>query len=385
MTVTDVAPDLAVLRSTRRARVLAEMEAAHVDILITGREANARYVAGVPRLWMAGSRPFGPGCVFVRATGAIHLVSTWDEGVPDDIPHENLHGITFNAKNTLKMLASIEGASTARTVATDGLMPSTAKLLQKAFPLAEPVDGEQLMRRARSIKMPEEVDAIRASVRIAEGALAEAEAVLAVGITERQLTAVFMEAMATAGVTTPTTQDVACISSRKDPWARSSRDAAVAADDLVVFHAGVIAGGYVGEIGRTLSIKGVGSVDGVAAAGGGLLRRWDELWDRLMTACRSGAAATDLLDAYDAAAVPPPPMPVARGLGLGNDFPLVTHALPRTAAGQRLESGMVLALTAYVWQEGVGAVYGQEPVLITDTGPELLSADPFRDMRSVLR
>ena len=24
---------------------------------------------------------------------------------------------------------------------------------------------------------------------------------------------------------------------------------------------------------------------------------------------------------------------------------------------------MVLALTAYVWQEGVGAVYGQEPVV----------------------
>ena len=379
MTVTDVAPDLAVLRSTRRARVLAEMEAANVDILITGREANARYVAGVPRLWMAGSRPFGPGCVFVRATGAIHLVSTWDEGVPDDIPHENLHGITFNAKNTLKMLTGIEGASTARTVATDGLMPSTAKLLQRAFPLAELVDGEQLMRRARSIKMPEEVEAIRASVRIAEGALAAAESVLVVGITERQLTAVFMEAMAAAGVTTPTTQDVACISSRKDPWARSSRDAAIAADDLVVFKAGVIAGGYVGEIGRTLSI------DGVAAAGGGLLRRWDELWDRLLTACRSGAAATDLLDAYDAAAVPPPPMPVARGRGLGNDLPMVTHALPRTAAGPRLAYGMVLALTAYVWQEGVGAVYGQEPVLITDTGPELLSAEPFRDMRNVLR
>ena len=31
---------------------------------------------------------------------------------------------------------------------------------------------------------------------------------------------------------------------------------------------------------------------------------------------------------------------------------------------------MVLALTAYVWKEGVGALYGQEPVLITRDGPE---------------
>ena len=58
-------------------------------------------------------------------------------------------------------------------------------------------------------------------------------------------------------------------------------------------------------------------------------------------------------------------MPVARGLGLGFDLPLVTHALPRTAGEQHVEAGMVLALTAYVWKEGRGAVYGQEPVVIT--------------------
>jgi Xaa-Pro dipeptidase len=74
--------------------------------------------------------------------------------------------------------------------------------------------------------------------------------------------------------------------------------------------------------------------------------------------------------------VPAPPMPVARGLGLGYDLPLVTHALPREAAAQRVEAGMVLALTSYVWKEGLGALYGQDPVLIGDSGPELLSTIP---------
>src|SRR5437763_13619699 len=113
------------------------MEAAGIDILFTGREANAPYIAGVPRLWLAGSRPFGPGCIFVRESGDIHLVSTWDEGVPDDIPRENLHGITFNSQNALAMLSGIKGAATARAVATDGLMPSTIGLVRKAFPAAE--------------------------------------------------------------------------------------------------------------------------------------------------------------------------------------------------------------------------------------------------------
>lgn len=376
MTVTEVQPDAAALRSTRRARVLAEMEAAGVDILITGREANARYITGVPRLWLAGSRPFGPGCVIVREGGAIHLVTTWDEGVPDDIPHENLHGITFNGKNVLAWLSKVEGAATARTVATDGLMPSTARLIGTAFPAAELVDGEQLMRRVRRIKLVEEVEAIRDAVRVAETALSATQAALTVGITERQLTAVFMESMADAGVTTPTTQDVAWITSRGHAWARSSRDTAVAADDLVVLDAGVMAGGYIGELGRTCA------VGGLPAVSGDLLPRWDRLWDCLLSACRPGVAASDLLDAYDVAGVPPPPLPIARGLGLGNDLPLVTHELPRTAAEQTLDPGVVLALTAYVWQEGVGGVYGQEPVLITDTGPELLSATPFREARS---
>jgi Xaa-Pro aminopeptidase len=377
VTITDVQPDAAQLRAARRDRVLTEMEAAGIDILLTGREANARYIAGVPRLWLAGSRPFGPGCIFVRATGEIHLVTTWDEGVPDDIPHENLHGITFNGKNTLAMLTGIDGAATARTVATDGLMPSTLRLLRTAFPAAELVDGEQMMRSARRIKTPDEVDAIREAVGVAEDALAAATSALTVGVTERQLTAVFMEAMASAGVTTPTTQDVAWITSRTNAWSRSTRDAAVVPGDLVVFDAGVIRNGYVGEIGRT------GAVFGVESVAGPLLRRCDELWDRLMTACRPGASGTDLLDAYAAANVPAPPVPVARGLGLGNDLPLVSSALPRTAAEQRLEPGMVLALTAYVWQEGVGGVYGQEPLLITDTGPSLLSARPFREARSL--
>src|SRR6478752_7769317 len=115
---TEVLADGPALRAGRRERALAQMDAHGIDVLLLGREANARYVSGAQRLWTAGTRPFGPGCVVVRATGAIHLVSTWDEGVPDDIPHEHLFGITFNSQNTLAMLTGIDGAATARTVAT---------------------------------------------------------------------------------------------------------------------------------------------------------------------------------------------------------------------------------------------------------------------------
>ena len=121
--------------------------------------------------------------------------------------------------NFVKALQRIEGAATVRTVATDSMTGSSATILPKAFPSAELIDGEPLLRRARRVKTPEEVDAIRASLGVAERSLGAAEAALAPGVTERQLTGVFMEAMASAGVTTPATQDVAWITSRTAPVA----------------------------------------------------------------------------------------------------------------------------------------------------------------------
>jgi Xaa-Pro aminopeptidase len=371
MAVTEVLPDAEALRLARRARVLDELEAAGVDVLVAGREANARYVSGAPRLWMAGSRPFGLGCVLVRATGAIHLLSTWDEGIPEEIPHERLFGISFNSKNFLAVLQGVEGAATAKVVATDALATGAITLLGHAFPDAEVVDGGRLLDRARRVKTPDEIEAIRASVAVAERALAAAEAALAPGVTERQLTAVFMEAMAADGVTTPAAQDVAWRTSPDRPWHRAGRDVPVAAGDLVAFEGGVVRGGYIGELGRTLVVEGD---DGRSTA---LSARADGLRARLLDACVPDAPASALLDAYAVAGEPPPPVPVARGLGLGYDLPLVAAALPQTAADQRLEVGMVLVLTTHVWEEGVGSVLHHEPVVVTPTGPELLrSTDP---------
>jgi Xaa-Pro aminopeptidase len=67
-------------------------------------------------------------------------------------------------------------------------------------------------------------------------------------------------------------------------------------------------------------------------------------------------------------------MPVAHGLGVGFDSPVVTRELPATAAEELLEPGMVLAVTGYVWEQGVGAVLVREAVHITADGSDVLSA-----------
>src|ERR1700722_4087529 len=292
---TEVLADDRALRTGRRERALAQMEKHDLDVLVLGRQANVRYVSGAPQLWVAGTRPFGPTCVVIRETGAIHLLSTWDEGVPDDIPHENLYGIAWNPMNTISVLKGIDGAADAKRVGTDALSPGFAQLLPVAFPNAELVDGELAMREA---------------IRVAEVGLAAAVAELRPGISEKTLAGVLLEAMAAGGVSTPATQDAAWVTSREHPWRRASDDGIVRAGDLVAFSAGVLDGGYTGEVGRTWP---VGELNGASD----LYRRWDALWDRLYDACQSGAPAIDLLAAYQAAGEELPPMPVERGLGLG--------------------------------------------------------------------
>lgn len=366
----DIEADDRALRFSRRARALAQMEAHDLDVLVLGRQANVRYISGAPQLWVVGTRPFGPICMFVRATGEIHLNSTWDEGIPEEIPHENLYGLAWNPMTLMGVLQGIEGADTARRVGTDALTPTFAKLLPMAFPNAELVDGEQAMRAARRIKTPEEIDALGRALRVAEEGLAKASAELAAGISEQQLAAALLEAEAAGGVSTPATQDAAWVTSKDHPWRRPPGDGRVRDGDLVALSAGVLADGYVGEVARTLYVGE--PTDAVRA----LYRRRDDLWDRLLHAARPGNTTSALLDAYEQAGERLPAMPVAHGLGLGFDPPVVSPSLRATAEQDVLEEGMVFALTGYVWEQGMGAVFTRDAVVIGADGPEVLTQAP---------
>jgi Xaa-Pro dipeptidase len=366
---TEILPDPKALRSGRRERVLEQMAVSDIDILVLGRQANVRYVTGAPQLWVAGTRPFGPICEVIGSTGEIHLNSTWDEGIPDEIGHDRLYGLAWNPMTLIDVLKKLPGADGFRRVGTDSLTPTFAQLLPMAFPNAELVDAEPALRAARRTKTVDEIAVLRGALGVAEHALDAARTELAPGVTEQSLTGAMLEAMAAGGVTTPATQDGAWITPKDHSWRRESSGGRVQEGDLVALSAGALADGYVGEVGRTWPVGDVPGADD-------LFRRSNQLWDRLIAACTPGGVASDLLSAYEAAGEPLPAAPVAHGLGLGFDPPVISADLPATCAEERLEAGMVLAVTGYVWQSGVGAVFSREAVLIGDDGAEVLTRSP---------
>jgi Xaa-Pro aminopeptidase len=368
---TEVSPDTWALRTGRRERALAQMDAHNLDMLVLGRQANIRYVTGAPQLWIAGTRPFGPMCVVVRATGDIYLNSTDDEGVPEEIGHDHLYGLAWNPMTLIDVLRKIDGAEAARRIGTDAITPTFAALLPDAFPSAEIVDAELAMRTARRIKTADEIAAMGQALRVAEVGLAAALSELRPGVSEQTLTGAMLEAMAAGGVSTPATQDAAWVTSREHPGRRARARSEVRSGDLVAFAAGALAGGYVAEVGRTWPAGD--TADRLIRK---LFERSKTLYDKMIAACRPGAPTHELLGAYEAAGEPLPPMPVAHGLGLGFDPPVVSEMLWTAGEHDRLEAGMVLAITGYVWQDGVGAVFRRDTVHITDDGADVLTTSP---------
>lgn len=271
-------------------RVLAEMARRGVDALLLGREGNARYVSGAHRLFLASERAFAPGCAVVAETGAVHVLSLTEFGMPEAIPRDNLYPPSWNPATLVGRVAAIPGVRGAQRVGVDGLTPLFEALLVAALPNAEFVDGEAVMREARRIKSAEEVGQIRAAAEIANAMLTAALDAVGAGLDDGAIKAIAMQAMAAHGVTTAAFEPLV------------TRDG-----ERVTVAVGVLRDGWEADLTRTVA----GPV------------RPDELLAAIAR-CRAGAAVEDLgADAH--------------GVGLGYEV---------VSPGAVLEPGMVLSVGA---------------------------------------
>lgn len=331
-----------------RVRTLDEMARQDVDVLVLGREANARFVSEATRLWLAGTRPFAPGCVVVRETGAVHLMSITDAGVPGEIPRERLYPMSWNPANIVETVAAITGVAGARRIGVDGLTPLFEQLFSARLPRAQLADGEAVMRAARGVKTPAEVARISAAVSVAEDALEATVAALHPGVRESELKGVFEERMARLGTTTPAFEGVFCVIDGNGPVRRFVSDRAIEDGDLVAMSAGVLVDGWEGSLARTWTVGSPSSQYRERSA------RWRDEWTRALDGCRPGVRAGDLRTTAGLS---------VHGVGLGYE------GLEDTA---ELEPGM----TIQVELEAAGFL-GGDLLLVGDGMADPLTAFPY--------
>ena len=330
-------------------RTLGEMARRDVDVLVLGREGNARFVSDATRLWLAGTRPFAPGCVVVRETEAVHVLSITDFGVPPDIAPERLYALSWNPANIMDAVAGIPGVSEARRLGVDGLTPLFEQLFAGALPNAELVDGEAVIRAARRVKSPAEVDRIRAAVAVAEDAFGAAVDALQPGVREFELKGVFEERMCQLGTTIPAFEGTFCVVD-DGPIRRLVSDRAIADGDLVAMNAGVLLDGWEGSLARTWPCGAPTAEDHRRRSS------WNELWARLVGLCEAGARVRDLRETgSDGRAT-------VHGVGLGYE------GLEDDAV---LRPGMVIQL-----ELEASGILGADTLLIGDHRREALTMFP---------
>ena len=359
--------DFTRLRRDRRRRLLAAMERAGLDALVLGRSANVRYAAGARLLWRAGANPFGPVCVVVRSTGKVHLLSSWDDGIPPEIGHEDLYGLFWNPAHLIAAIAAIAGLSDSRRVGTDSITPFFTGVLTQIVPGVELADAAGLLNEVRAHKTADELACVQTALSLAEAALAALDDALEPGISERTLLGVFVEAVARLGAPTPPSESVVFATPRQGPvrFRYLASDRLINKGELVVLSPGALYAGYEAGLARTRTAGATPSP--AAMALGDRCRR---AIDALITACRPGNTGGDLYRAWQATGEPPAEIALAWGLGLGAEWPLIGFGRGSDAV---LEEGATLSVQAWVSQEGTGGFLERELVQVGANGPEILS------------
>ena len=303
----------------RRGRVLDAMESAGVDVLVLGRQDNAGYACGMRRLWTAGTRPFGAGCIVVRATGRIHVLSSWDAGIEPPMSFDDLYPLTWNPRIMAASMAAIDGLAEADRIGVDEFTPSFRRAAANFAPAAEVVAVDDLMAGVRLHKLPGEIEAI---ARACTAAWVGVEAAL--GAPElSDPTAAAIEALAERGATVPSSGVRA---ERRRPG--------------LVVDVGVICDLYEGGAGGCF-------IDGQRAGP-----------TALIDACRAGASHADL------AAAATDGDWLLRGLGMGFERPVINRQL---GLAETLKAGMVLS---------VADGDRRDVVHVTADGPTVLSEQP---------
>jgi Xaa-Pro dipeptidase len=363
----DARVDFGRLRAQRRVKVLSGMESHDIDALMLGGVGDVRYVSGARQLGRSGVLPFAPVAVVVKKTERVHLLSTWDEGVPPEIGYHDLYRLSWNPANLAADLATIPGLREARRVGTDGLTPMFAGLISQLVTPAELVDAAPVIASARRTKTPDEITCLDVASAIAEAALSALEGALAPGITEREMLGIYDERIASLGAPMPPSESVCFATPSRGPvrFRHLATDRPIGVGDLVVLAPGALYAGYESGLART-RVAGHAGPQGTAD----LASRCARGMDALIAACRPGNTGADLYTAWEDAGNPDPGVPLAHGLGLGAEPPLIGLGRGGDAT---IEEGMVLSVQSWVAEEGVGGCLERGTVRIESSGPSALT------------
>jgi Xaa-Pro aminopeptidase len=385
-------PDLAAMRAFRLGRLAAEIARRGLGGLLMFDPLNIRYATDATNmavwnmhnpfraclvtpdgwmiLWDYKNSPFladhNPLVREVRS-GAAFFYSVTGEGTEA--------AARAFARELAATLAERSGAN--RRLAVDKIMLAGARALEAEGLVLE--DGEVVTERARAVKGPDEIRAMRCALHACEAAMAEMQAAAAPGMTEDDVWVRLHAGNIRRGGEWIETRLLAS-GPRTNPWFQECGPRMIRDGEILAFDTDLIGPyGMCADISRTWWIGGGRPrADMVADY---RLAREQVAWNLALLKPGVGFAELHerqfvLPEVYQAGKY----SCVYHGVGLCDEWPYVVYPDQRDpgAFEGALEPGMTLCVESLISREGGDfSIKLEEQALITETGVETLSAYPF--------
>lgn len=368
----------------RLARARDLMAAASVDALLLTTYPSLRYFTGhTSHRWM---QPTAPMLAVVPQGGdpvlllpAIELTRAADNPVVrDQRPIRGYEHIgVAELEATLRELGLAEGRIAAETgsLFRFGMPIDDYLAICEALPRARFVDASDIVWSLRMIKSDAEIACLQRSVAVTHRALARLYADIEPGMSEKRVSARFVEALMREGADWPGSIPIASRAPdsdhARDAHLRMATDRVVRAGDLVWLDAGCIVDGYWSDTMRMVSI-------------GAATKAWKDAYRFVREACqaciaevRPGAPASAAIAAYDRMLRASPyrdgapnlrSARVAHGIGLDLiEPPSLSFDDPTVLA-----PGMVLTVEPSFRLPGLGFFMVEDQVVVTEAGVSIL-------------
>lgn len=387
--------DMIALRAYRLRRLQAELRQREIPAILLSDPVNIRYATGVRNMqpWSLHSTyrtafvPADGRAILFEYAGSEHLasgletvaevrpaVSRFWAGEPAGTDGHDDRKVRLWAAEVADILRKQGGMLLAIDRHIDHF--SACALEEAGIKL---VPGQRILARVQSIKSPEEVACMSASIAVAEAALHRLQKALEPGLTEIALWSILERTNVEMG---GEYMDTRLLSSgaRTNPWYQEATDRMVRPGDLVAIDTDMVGPfGYDADISRTFFCPPGRPSDEQR-------RLYRYAWEQLhhnLELIRPGASfremsetAYALPDAFRARSI----SMTWHGVGLYGQWPTIVgrgHFADKGTDGV-VAPGMTLCCESYVAAEdGIEGVKLEQQVLVTESGFELLSTFPF--------
>ena len=380
------------IRAFRANRVRQELRRQDREAVLVVDPVNLRYATGTRNMqvWTmhnvvryALAFAHGPTVLFDLATG--HHLSAGLESVSDvraSIPFDYMLVADNAGAMARRWATQIRETLKEHGCAADTLAVDRADILMVRSLEAlgtRVVDGKSVLEHARAIKSAEEIRAFRASLATCESAVRSLYEFTVPGVKESEAFGHLVGRSLSLGGEYPETRLLSS-GPRTNPWFQESSDRVTHAGELLSFDTDLIGPmGFYNDISRSWVVgerRPTRKQATLLDISGEQIAHNIDLLHPGVSFVEYASRAFRLPDAYLANRY----ADLVHGCGLGVEYPFVLY--PEDADDGmydgRFEVNMIVCVESYVGAlDGPEGVKLEQPVLITDRGPEVLSELPL--------